>query len=336
MSSSPFTGENWWIGVVVALSGNFIESIGWVTEKKSHINLYDKSNSKDDLQTQSVEDDDNNSNESIDIDKRSNIDYLCNKQWWCGFSTHIIGALLFAIALGLGDQALLSPLQAIQLVFNTVLAWKFLDETLNKPQILGIILIIIGCALAVAFGPKTSNNNYSASDLELLFTNPTFLIYAAVIIILALIDYMLFKCTCKCTQSLRENPQFLMLSYIGISAFWTSWNTLFTKCFIEIAASSFESWEIAEHNWTQHWLGYVSGILVCFTTVSLEYWRQEALKEFPANYVGSIYTMMIIIMGICFGAFFFQEFVDMTMRNVIIFAVAVFIIFFCVGISVAV
>jgi len=52
---------------------------------------------------------------------------------------------------------------------------------------------------------------------------------------------------------------------------------------------------------------------------------QEALKRFNANYVGSIYSGMVIIGGVCSGAFFFQEFRTMSPLHLVIFGGSVLI-----------
>ena len=90
-------------------------------DKKSQINLYDKS-----MKEQSVDDG--------NIGKLSNIQYVRNKHWWRGFRTHVFGAVLFANTLGLSV-----------LVVN--LSMEILNETLNKPQIFGTILIIMDADL---------------------------------------------------------------------------------------------------------------------------------------------------------------------------------------------
>eukprot|EP01084_Bolivina_argentea_P304897 526661_1 len=302
MSDSSFhAGRYWWLGVILAIVGNFIDACGWIIEKRSHINIQHHA-----------------------PDKKESISYLCNCQWWCGFITHVSGAAIFSIALGIGDQALLMPLNSTVLVFNTIFARIFLKELLTKLQILGTILVIIGCALAVAFGPKTDNSQFNAVELSAMFRNPAFLAFGLLITVVIVVDFFLFKC------KVLINNTFLMLSYISIAGFFGSWNVLFTKCFIEIVITSSYDKQTAKLNWT-HWLSYISFFLIVITTILLEYWRQEALKGYPANYVGSIYTGIVIVGGICFGAFFFDEFIEMSIRDLIIFVFSVCVVIGGIG-----
>ena len=276
----------WWLGVILAIGGNLIDATGWTLEKRSHIKYQEE-----------------------DPNRRESVAYLKNWQWWLGFLIHASGAIISAAAFGLDDEALLMPLQSITLVFNALFAYRFLGEKLSKIQILGTILIVFGCAFAVAYGPKSEDSAYDASELVVLFENGHFIVFALSISLIVIIDYVVMRC------EWIIDPTFLMLSYITISGFFGSWNTLFNKCFVEMVMGS-------PSNWT-HWFSYTSIVMLIGTTVTLEYWRQEALKRFNANYVGSIYIGIRIIGGVCFGAIFFQELQSSSPLYLLLFLLAV-------------
>jgi len=285
----------WWIGVLLAIGGNLIDATGWTLEKRSHINQQ-RENPK----------------------KVDSIGYLCHCQWWQGFLLHAGGSIVSAVSLGLGDQALLMPLFSITLVFNSLFAFIFLNEKLSRLQIVGTLLIVVGCAFAVAFGPKSDDVGYSAPELVAMFQNVPLLIFFALCTVAVVADYVVLR-----LQAVANNT-FLMMSYISISGFFGSWNPLFAKCFIEILASSLNGEEMAARN-AKHWFFYGSGLVVLATTLSLEYWRQEALKRFNANYVGSIYSGMVIIGGVCSGAFYFKEFRTMNALHLVVFGGSVLV-----------
>ena len=79
-------------------------------------------------------------------------------------------------------------------------------------------------------------------------------------------------------------------------------------------------------NWT-HWLSYSSFTIVVATTLLLEYWIQEALKIYPANYVNPIYLTFTVILTIVFAALYFEEFDGMSNLHIHIFGIAVFVSF---------
>ena len=279
-------GSYWWLGVILAIGGNLIDATGWTLEKRSHMKYQEE-----------------------DPNRRESVAYLKNWRWWLGFTIHNSGAVIFATSFGFGDEALLMPLQSITLVFNALLAYRFLGEKLSKIQILGTILIVLGCACAVAFGPKSGDIAYNASELVVLFENERFIIFAVSITLIVIIDYVLMRCEWVI------HPTFLMLSYISIAGFFGSWNTLFTKCAVEMVMGSPSNWA--------HWFSYTSIVMLIGTTLALEYWRQEALKRFNANYVGSIFIGIVIIGGVSFGAIFFQEFQALSALHLWLFILAV-------------
>jgi len=289
-------GNSWWIAVLLSICGNLIDATGWTLEKRSHIINSQRDNPK----------------------KTSSVSYLCNCKWWQGFLLHTGGSIISAVALGLGDQALLMPLYAITLVFNSLFAYLFLGEKQTKLQIIGTLLIVTGCAFAVAFGPKGDDVGYTAQELVHLLQNAAFLIFVVVYSILVLIVYLMFK------FEVLINDTLVMLTQIGISGFFGSWNPLLAKCFIEMLESSFHDAQVAATN-SKHWLFYMSVILLLASSIALEYWRQEALKRFNAKYVGSIYGGTAIVGGVLSGAFFFQEFRTMDIGNLMLFGGSVLV-----------
>eukprot|EP01084_Bolivina_argentea_P133117 234915_1 len=194
----------------MAITGCLIDATGWVVEKGSHTNIQSHLSNRD---------------------EKEKLKYLCSCRWWCGFTTHIFGTALFSASLAFGNASLLMPLQSATFAFNTIFAWYFLNEKLNKIQICGTLIMIIGCAFAVAFGPKTKESSYTAYGIQQLFQSPGFIIFTLIIIFIALSVYILFK-------FIINNEIFLLLSYVFLSAFFGSWNILFMKCFIDIVTSS--------------------------------------------------------------------------------------------------
>jgi len=281
-------GSHWWLGVILAVCGNLIDAFGWMLEKRSHIKYQEQ-----------------------DPNRKKTVAYLKNWRWWAGFLTHAGGAIISAVAFGLADQALLMPLQSIVLVFNALFAFLFLGEKLNSIQILGTLLIVIGCSFAVVYGPKSQDADYDAPELVAMFANRDFIVFAVSVTLCVVVDYVAIR------RQWLSNNTFLMMSYIFVSGFFGSINPLFTKCFIEMTIGS-------ASNWT-HWLMYTMIVLVVSTTITLEYWRQEALKRFNANYVGSIYSGTVIIGGVCFGAFYFEEFQALSTVHLLLFLSSVVI-----------
>eukprot|EP01084_Bolivina_argentea_P036871 68163_1 len=291
-------GDFWWIAIVIALTACLIDATGWVIEKGSHTKLQSQLSLKDEETTK--------------------LSYLWSCRWWCGFIIHISGTALFSTSLAFTDASLLMPLQSATLAFNTIFAWRFLGEKLNKKQIFGTCLVLAGCFFAVVVGPKSKESSYTASQLHELFKRTDFLVFTAFLLIIAAADYILLK-------YVYTNDTFLLLSYVFKAGFFASWNILFIKCFIEVVISSSTSTSQFGDN-GKSWIPYAMFLLICFSKITSEFWRQEALKKFPGNYVGSIYTLFFIVGVILLASIFFNEFEQVDPAMSIAFTI-------CVGIS---
>eukprot|EP01084_Bolivina_argentea_P164775 286411_1 len=244
------TFNYWYIGVCLAIFGCFVDASGWIIEKKSHIYLHKSFR---------------------ELGKEVKIRYLCHCKWWCGFSLHTLGTLIFSISLGLGKQTLITPLQSFSLLFNAIFAWKFLNEKLTNLQIIGTLTCVLGCSGSIAFGPRDQATIHNAFMLQNYFRNTAFLAFSMLLTVIFLSNYIVYKaCVVK-------NKYYLMFCEIGFSAYFGSWSALFTKCTVEIVSTTAAGFT---RNW-MHWLPYVALLSTIITAITLEYWRQEALKHYP-------------------------------------------------------
>eukprot|EP00485_Elphidium_margaritaceum_P001730 CAMPEP_0202693928 /NCGR_PEP_ID=MMETSP1385-20130828/7928_1 /ASSEMBLY_ACC=CAM_ASM_000861 /TAXON_ID=933848 /ORGANISM="Elphidium margaritaceum" /LENGTH=150 /DNA_ID=CAMNT_0049349691 /DNA_START=472 /DNA_END=921 /DNA_ORIENTATION=- len=90
--------------------------------------------------------------------------------------------------------------------------------------------------------------------------------------------------------------------------------------FVELIGSSSETHSV--NNWT-HFMPYVCMLSIIVCAVSLEYWRQKALRHHPANYVSGIYNTLLIAGSVAFGAIFFGEFEGMKSGIIVLFVLSV-------------
>eukprot|EP01084_Bolivina_argentea_P086398 156166_1 len=159
--------------VCVSLIGNTVNAVGYVLEKKAHNTLQRE-------------------NASLPFDEQKS--YTRDCLWISGFLTFALGSLLHAGALAFGPQSLLTPVTSVTLVANTFLAHKYLGEPLRKQDILGTILIVAGCCMAIIFGPRASDRGETtANDLLLGFVRPSFAAFFTVLTLMILIDYIAVK-----------------------------------------------------------------------------------------------------------------------------------------------
>ena len=290
--------------VTINVIGNFIDSIGWCVQKKSHVARLSNINSRDDP-------------------------FLKDKSWCKGFALHTFGNKFAKISYAFGPASLLLPLDTLKIVWTTFLAHRYLNEKVSIKEIIGIIIILCGAIISTVFGPKPKDSYYTVIDIARSYEQPPFLIAAGFISLIAITDYLMLK---FCKLKIKDH-RILMLSYILFAAYLSSWNTLFVKQILELIVSSFTSLSTAQLNWT-HWLPYITIIALLFTSVGLEYWRQKALKLYDASYVAAIYIVLRITLGIILSALFFREFSGMEVYQLVLFIIGLVLSFIGVGVVV--
>ncbi|KAH0928872.1 hypothetical protein HID58_014599 [Brassica napus] len=116
--------------------------------------------------------------------------YLCEPWWWAGMITMIVGEIANFAAYAFAPAILVTPLGALSIIFSSVLAHFILQEKLHMFGILGCVLCVVGSTTIVLHAPHEQDIE-SVKQVWYLATEPGFLAYSAVVIVvvLALIFY---------------------------------------------------------------------------------------------------------------------------------------------------
>eukprot|EP01084_Bolivina_argentea_P140580 247086_1 len=294
------------LAVGLTVLGSIGNALGYVWQKKGHL-LHIETN-----EIREIQDDET---ESI----------LKNKTWVIGFFVCLFGSILTAAAFKFGAQSLLAPLSALVLVCNAMFANKILGEPFTKQNLYGIILVIIGSVIAVIFGPKSSTAPVTLSYIETCWRNPIFLIFFISLTLLFIIDYAFVRLlekknakSIQLTHTIEHGANFMMISYIGLAAYFGSVNVLFMKSFMIILGSFSISY-------FANYLFYITIIGIVIVNVLLEMFRQTAIKFFDARYVVPIFQVMLILGAAMMGAIFFGEFASLSTIHLTLFIIAIFI-----------
>ena len=104
------------ICVCLASAGAIAQGTGYVVQKKGHIEVGEI-----------------NEKAKSDEEKTS---YTKNCKWATGFAVFLTGSILIAVALKFGAQSVVSPLGALTLVANTLLAHKLLGIDVSPISII--------------------------------------------------------------------------------------------------------------------------------------------------------------------------------------------------------
>lgn len=301
--STPIQNEVYEIAIPLSVLGNFLNSVGYIIQKKGHMQVL--------AQT---------------VEGKPPPSYVKNKMWIIGFAVYTIGSLLHGSALGFGSQAVLTPMESITLVANTFLSPIFLGEKLRRRDLYAVLLIIIGCTLAVVFGPNT-DSDYDSNQLIALYFQPAFMVMSGCILIIVIIDYVgVVKTKARCKERGVEQDGtmrpygafFLLCSYTIIAGVIGSYNVLLTKSFFEMFFTTVGG----NSQLTSPWF-YLITVFFLLANFSAEKWKQRALGVFGAMYVVPIYQVVVIVGGISVGAVYFKEFESLSTLNLFMFVLGV-------------
>lgn len=103
-----------------------------------------------------------------------NQNYLQSKIWWAGMISVIMGAIGDFIAIGIANQALVAALGgAGTLTCNVIIAHWVLHEKMQRTDLLGVLLIILGAVIISVQAPKSTT--YTMTDLEDFSRAPGFI-----------------------------------------------------------------------------------------------------------------------------------------------------------------
>ncbi|XP_052456461.1 magnesium transporter NIPA2-like isoform X2 [Carassius gibelio] len=112
--------------------------------------------------------------------------YLKEWLWWAGLLSMGAGEAANFAAYAFAPATLVTPLGALSVLVSAVLSSYFLTERLNLHGKLGCLLSILGSTTMVIHAPKEEEID-SLEDMSKKLVDPGFVVFATVVIIIALI-----------------------------------------------------------------------------------------------------------------------------------------------------
>eukprot|EP01084_Bolivina_argentea_P304339 525564_1 len=297
------------IAVVLAVAASVLWAIGNVVQKRGH--------------------NDTNS-------KNYQSSFLRDNTWKLGFLIYAIGSIIGGAALSFGSLAMIATLESTTLVFNAIFGSWYLSEKINKKDIDGMILILLGCVLCVCSGPEepTDENGkpkeYTLDELTTMcirnYYQTEFIVYIIIYSIVTLIILGVIK-TIESKPSNKDSmqkikqivyrPVVLLICYIFVATYFVSWNNIFSKSFLGMVGKIRLSFFM-----DSFFLYSLIGFLL--SNFGLECFRQRAMKYYGVVIVIPIYRVGSVISACMTAAFYFGEFKNFNSPHQIgMFAVAI-------------
>ncbi len=317
------SNENWVLGVTLGLlgsiainTGNNIQSLGLksirekvvpsendsqprTTSKRHSLNLLSPTKS----QIAPSYEDERSASQVVDIGDRSPIKSII---WILGTFIFVSGSLLNFASYAFAAQSMLASLESVQFVTNLLFGKFLLGAQVTRAMFGGTFLTVVGTVLAVQFSSKETLD-LNTSEMKMLYCNPAYLIYLAIMIVLLVALRFLYDRL----EELKSSGNPIRYSDVVMPCVYSIWSALVgtqsvvqAKVIAELLAVQTSGTE----NVFESWFTYVT-ILIWLATVIVWLKRlNDALSKFDPLFIIPLLQCSFIFFAIVSGGIFFQEF----------------------------
>lgn len=227
--------------------------------------------------------------------------FMADKRWWFGLALMIIGEVGNFLAYGMAPAAVVSPLGAVSVVSNAIIATKFLGEPFTTNTFIGVVMAIAGGVLFVSFAPvpPPDKARMTTKELELMAIDPYFLSFVAFVLLVVGAVYYASKAKGGMYSSRYVFVYLLLCSTLG------SITVLCIKALSQLLQLTLSG--------NQQFLGkgYLPYSLIIITGVTgflqIRY-LQMAMETFGNSEVVPVYYVLFTACTVIAGAVAFKEF----------------------------
>ncbi|PIA29941.1 hypothetical protein AQUCO_05800192v1 [Aquilegia coerulea] len=218
--------------------------------------------------------------------------YLYEPWWWVGMITMVVGEIANFAAYAFAPAILVTPLGALSIIVSAVLAHFILEEKLHIFGVLGCILCMVGSTIIVLHAPLEKAIT-SVKELWSLATEPGFIIYICVVLVLVAI--LILKFAPKFGQS-------HMLVYIGICSLMGSLTVMSVKALGIALKLTFEGKN--QFKYYQTWIFTIVVIVCCLSQLN---YLNKALDTFNTAVISPVYYVMFTSLTIFASVIMFKD-----------------------------
>lgn len=266
------TSHFWVAGVLVHLVGATLTSVGFLLQKRSHMQRKGKEGKED--------------------------SYWTDTPWLMGGLVWVIGNIVSWFGSGLAPQSLLSGLNVWNIVVTLIASWFFLGERVTKFTAAGCALLLFGCAWVVASGPKS----YQVATIDVL---QQALLRTDTMFLLLLTSCILIGSAAHALVSVRAGePHRANFAFTMMSAALAWYATVQSRCMAALMVTSINQWQ--PHFF--HWLFGLLALGFCLCGALQIHFLNLSMKYGDAVVVLPSYMAMALSGEIVVGGLFFNEF----------------------------
>ncbi|KAL2923321.1 putative magnesium transporter NIPA2 [Bienertia sinuspersici] len=182
--------------------------------------------------------------------------YLYEPWWWAGMIAMIVGEIANFAAYAFAPAILVTPLGALSIIFSSVLAHFILKEKLHIFGVLGCVLCVVGSTTIVLHAPHERDIE-SVRQVWHLATEPGFLVYAGIVILLVLVLIFYY---------VPRNGRTHMIVYIGICSLMGSLTVMCVKAVSIALKLTFEGNN--QFKYFQAWFFTIVVVVCCILQIN--------------------------------------------------------------------
>lgn len=279
---SPYSQEEFYLGLGLAISSSFFIGSSFIIKKKALIRI---------------------SRSGEVRASAGGFGYLREWIWWAGLLTMGVGEAANFAAYAFAPASLVTPLGALSVIISAIMASKFLNEKLNLLGKLGCLLCILGSTVIVIHSPK----EVEVEDLSVLYEkmqDSAFIMYVFTIVALAVI---MACCVAPKYGHINVAVYIIICSSIGsLTVMSCKALGLAIRDTISGESNDFATW--------LPWFLIVTTVV--FIAIQMNY-LNKALDIFNTGIVTPVYYVMFTTLVILASAILFKEWMHMKVEDVI-------------------
>ncbi|CAD5182332.1 unnamed protein product [Musa acuminata subsp. malaccensis] len=228
--------------------------------------------------------------------------YLYEPLWWLGMITMIVGEIANFAAYAFAPAILVTPLGALSIIVSAVLAHFVLDEKLHIFGVLGCVLCVVGSTSIVLHAPKEKNIE-SVKEVWYLATEPGFIVYSCVVVILVLVLIIRF---------VPRYGQTHMIIYVGICSLMGSLTVMGVKALAIALKLTFSG--MNQFVFAQTW--FFTAVVVICCLLQLNY-LNKALDSFNTAVISPVYYVMFTSLTIFASMIMFKDWASQNASQIV-------------------
>ncbi|XP_042482294.1 probable magnesium transporter NIPA1 [Macadamia integrifolia] len=218
--------------------------------------------------------------------------YLYEPLWWIGLLTMVVGEVANFAAYAFAPAILVTPLGALSIIISALLAHFMLNEKLHIFGMLGCLLCVVGSVSIVLHAPQERAID-SVKQVWQLATEPGFIVYTCIVVIMVLVLIFLF---------VPKYGQTHMVVYVGICSLMGSLTVMSVKALGIALKLTFSGSN--QFKYFQTWFFTLVVIICCL--LQLDY-LNKALDTFNTAVISPVYYVMFTSFTILASMIMFKD-----------------------------